>query len=146
MPVEQTLALIKPDAVAAGHYGKILDRIAQSDLTIKAIKFKHLSMAEVKGIYRVHAGRFFFPRLTEFVSSGPLFALILEGENAIDTWRLQNEYGYWTARIKDSFRFDSVRRIAHERLAVLDSLIDSLSTHHNGEDLHQALANAKLQT
>lgn len=87
MPVEQTLALIKPDAVAAGHYGKILDTIAHSPLTLKAITYKHLSMKEAQSFYHVHAGRFFFPRLTEFVSSGPLFALILEGENAIDTWR-----------------------------------------------------------
>ena len=87
MALETTLALIKPDAVMAGNYGKILDRIAQSSLTIKAITYKHLTIEQVRQLYRIHAGRFFFPRLTEFVSAGPLFALILEGEDAIATWR-----------------------------------------------------------
>ena len=87
MSIEQTLALIKPDAVAAENYGKILDRIAQSSLTLKAIKFRHLTLSEVQNFYQDHQGRFFFPRLTEFVSSGPLFALILEGDNALDIWR-----------------------------------------------------------
>lgn len=66
--------------------------------------------------------------------------------DAIETWRLQNEYGYWTARIKDSFRFDSVRQIAHERLVVLDRLIESLSAHHTGKDLRQVLADSKRHT
>ena len=87
MALEQTLALIKPDAVAANNYGKIIAKIVEADLTIKAICRKHLSDDEVALFYGEHQGKFFFDELTQFVSSGPLFALVLEGENAIKTWR-----------------------------------------------------------
>jgi hypothetical protein len=62
----------------------------------------------------------------------------LEGKGpqaAIDTWETQRQYGYWTARINDSFRFETVKRIAYERLAVYDKMIDQLRRHNQGEDL-----------
>lgn len=61
---------------------------------------------------------------------------------AIETCHAQRQYGYWTARINDSLRFDAVKRIAHERLAVFDRMIQSLTTHHKGEDIIEAVLEA----
>lgn len=58
---------------------------------------------------------------------------------AIETWDTQKQYGYWTARINDSFRFEAVRRIARERLLVWDGMIEQLRAHHRGDDLRAAL-------
>lgn len=66
----------------------------------------------------------------------------LEGKGvvaAIETWATQKQYGYWTARINDSFRFDSVRRMAQERLRVLDRLFRDLKAHHQGDDVAEWL-------
>ena len=68
---------------------------------------------------------------------------VIEGkglEAAIETWKTQERYGYWTARIKDSFRFESVKRIAHLRVQVFDGMIRELSRHHRGEDLADGAA------
>jgi HD superfamily phosphodiesterase len=66
----------------------------------------------------------------------------LEGKGlaaAIETWATQKQYGYWTARINDAFRFDSVRRVAQERLKILDRMMRELRAHHTAEDLMEAL-------
>jgi len=54
---------------------------------------------------------------------------------AIDTWQAQKQYGYWSARIKDSLRFPAVKRIAQERLEVFDQMIRQLAAHHRGADI-----------
>jgi hypothetical protein len=60
-------------------------------------------------------------------------------EAAIETWEAQKQYGYWTARINDSLRFEAVKRIAQERLAVFDRAIKRLTAHHRGEDISTAV-------
>ncbi len=87
MALEQTFALIKPDAVAANNYGKILDMIAQSSLELVAIKKLQLSKADAEVFYGVHSDKPFFGELVDFIISGPLFALALEGDDAVKTWR-----------------------------------------------------------
>lgn len=85
--MERTLAIIKPDAVAAGHAGKIIDRIIEEGFTIRAMKLTALTRAEAEGFYAVHRERPFFGELTEFMSSGPCVPLALEREDAVAHWR-----------------------------------------------------------
>lgn len=85
--MEQTLAIVKPDAVARRLTGQILAAIEERGLRIAALKMIHLSRAQAEGFYAVHRGRPFFDSLTAFMSSGPAVALVLEGEGAIARWR-----------------------------------------------------------
>src|SRR5213593_2711206 len=85
--VEETLAIIKPDGVARNLSGRIIQRIEQSGLRIKALKMRHISKKEAEGFYAVHKERPFFDSLTSFMSEGPVVLMILSGENAIQIWR-----------------------------------------------------------
>jgi nucleoside-diphosphate kinase len=83
MAVEQTLSIIKPDAVKKNVIGQILARFEAAGLRIVAVRMLHLSRAEAEGFYAVHRGRPFFAALVEFMTSGPVLVQVLEGENAI---------------------------------------------------------------
>ncbi|HEX8384676.1 MAG TPA: nucleoside-diphosphate kinase [Rubricoccaceae bacterium] len=85
--MERTLAIIKPDAVAAGHAGKILDRILAEGFAVRAMKLVQLTATEAEGFYAVHAERPFFGELTAFMASGPCVPLVLEREDAVAHWR-----------------------------------------------------------
>lgn len=87
MAKERTLALIKPDAVADKLEGEILSMICKTHLSVVAIKKVQLTEAEAALFYAVHEDKPFFGDLTSFISSGPLFAAALEGEDAVTTWR-----------------------------------------------------------
>lgn len=69
------------------HYGEIIYRITQAGFAIKAMKMIRLSRSDAQRFYAVHQGKEFFDRLTEFISSGPVVALVLEKENAIENFR-----------------------------------------------------------
>ncbi len=81
--MEQTLSIIKPDAVAKNVVGKILDRFETAGLRIAATKKIQLSRAEAEAFYAVHSERPFFGELVEFMISGPVVVSVLEGENAM---------------------------------------------------------------
>jgi len=83
MAVEQTLSIIKPDAVKKGVIGKILDRFESNGLRIAATKKVQLSKADAEAFYAVHKDRPFFGELVEFMISGPVVVSVLEGENAV---------------------------------------------------------------
>lgn len=83
MAVEQTLSIIKPDAVAKNVIGKIYSRFEDNGLKIAQAKMAHLSEDEAKAFYAVHAERPFYKDLVSFISSGPVMIQVLEGENAI---------------------------------------------------------------
>jgi nucleoside-diphosphate kinase len=83
MAWEQTLSLIKPDGVARGLIGEVIGRFEKHGLKIRAMKMVHLTKTQAQAFYAVHRERPFYDSLTTFMSSGPIVALILEGENAI---------------------------------------------------------------
>jgi nucleoside-diphosphate kinase len=85
--MERTLAIIKPDAVAAGHTGAIIARIEQAGFQIRAMRLLRLSQLEAEGFYAVHRDKPFFGQLTAFMASGPAVVLALEAPDAIRTWR-----------------------------------------------------------
>src|SRR6266849_1929929 len=83
----QTFAIIKPDAVAAGNTGKIVDRIIGGGFRIRAMKMIHQTRKQAEGFYEVHRGKPFFAGLTEFMSSAPCIVMVLEKEDAVKAWR-----------------------------------------------------------
>ncbi|MEN2992253.1 MAG: nucleoside-diphosphate kinase [Bacteroidia bacterium] len=85
--VERTLGLIKPDAIAAGHVGKILDRIIQTGFRIVALRMVYLTRAQAEAFYAVHRSRPFFEDLVQFMTSGPVIAFVLEKEDAVAHYR-----------------------------------------------------------
>jgi nucleoside-diphosphate kinase len=84
---EQTLAIIKPDAVKKKIIGKIIERIEDEGFEIRNMKLVHLSKEEAKGFYIVHKDKKFYDSLTDFMSSGEIVVMLLERENAIAHWR-----------------------------------------------------------
>ena len=87
MPVERTLTIVKPDAMERGLLGEILKRIHDTKLRIIAIKSLRLTKTQAEGFYAVHRDKSFFASLTDFMSSGKVVVMVLEGENAIARWR-----------------------------------------------------------
>ena len=83
MPLETTLSIIKPDAVAANVIGAIISRFEQANLKIAAAKMMHLTREQAEQFYAVHSERPFFNDLVAFMTSGPVMIQALEGENAI---------------------------------------------------------------
>ena len=80
---QRTFSIIKPDAVRKGSTGAILAEIEKAGFKIVAIKKLSISKTQAEGFYAVHKGRPFFDGLTDFMSSGPIFPMVLEKENAI---------------------------------------------------------------
>jgi len=85
--MEKTLGIIKPDAVKADNSGKIIDIIESSGLKIVAMKKISLSKEQAKQFYEVHKDKPFYESLTEFMSSGKIIPMVIEGENAIAKYR-----------------------------------------------------------
>ena len=83
MATEQTLSIIKPDAVAKNVIGKIYTRFEENGLKIVQAKMAHLSKEEAEGFYAVHKERPFFNDLVTFMTSGPVMIQALEGDNAV---------------------------------------------------------------
>ena len=83
MTMEQTLSIIKPDAVAKNVIGEIYTRFEKADLKIIKAMMVHLSKEEAEGFYAVHKERPFFNDLVAFMISGPVMIQALEGDNAV---------------------------------------------------------------
>jgi nucleoside-diphosphate kinase len=81
--LQRTFSIIKPDAVRKGHTGAVLAMIEAAGFGLVAIKRLSISKQQAAGFYAVHAQRPFFDSLTTFMSSGPIFVMVLEKENAI---------------------------------------------------------------
>jgi nucleoside-diphosphate kinase len=83
MPVERTLTIIKPDAVAKNAVGQIIARFEQNGLKVLAARLIHLTPAQAGGFYVVHKERPFYASLCAFMTQGPCMPIVLEGDNAI---------------------------------------------------------------
>jgi nucleoside-diphosphate kinase len=79
--------MIKPDAVASGKLGKVIDATLQAGFTIKAGRLTLITKAQAQAFYAVHKERPFYAELVDFMSSGPTFVMALEKENAVQAWR-----------------------------------------------------------
>lgn len=87
MGSNRTLAIIKPDAIRARAMGKIIDRILEAGLEIRAARLLRLTKARADEFYAIHRGKPFFDELTTFMSSGPCFPMALEREEAVEVFR-----------------------------------------------------------
>ena len=87
MAVEQTFAMVKPDGVRRGLTGTIIARLEAKGFTIKAMKLMRISRELAERHYGEHQGKPFFEGLVSFITSGPVVAMVVEGENAILEWR-----------------------------------------------------------
>jgi nucleoside-diphosphate kinase len=85
--LERTLAIIKPDAVAAGQAGDILSIICQNGFKVVGMRMTRLRKEQAEGFYAVHRERPFFPSLVTFMTEGPMILMALEREDAIKKWR-----------------------------------------------------------
>jgi nucleoside-diphosphate kinase len=83
MAIEKTFSIVKPNAVAKNSIGKIMDRFESRGLRIAAAKFTRLSKEKAEGFYIEHKERPFFGSLVNFMTSGPVLLMVLEGENAV---------------------------------------------------------------
>jgi len=85
--MERTFGIIKPDAVTRNITGKIISKIEENGFTIIAMKKLWLTKKQAGGFYAVHKDKPFFQSLTDYMSSGPCIAMVLEKDNAIAAWR-----------------------------------------------------------
>jgi nucleoside-diphosphate kinase len=83
MAVEKTFSIIKPNSVTKNNIGKIIDRFETRGLRVSAAKFTRLSKEKAEGFYIEHKERPFFGSLVNFMTSGPVLLMVLEGENAV---------------------------------------------------------------
>ncbi|HDD43487.1 MAG TPA: nucleoside-diphosphate kinase, partial [Candidatus Desulfofervidus auxilii] len=85
--MERTLVLIKPDGVERNLIGEIIKRFETAGFKIIGLKMLHLNKKKAEAFYAVHRGKPFFEELTEYMSSGPIVAMVLEGKNAVSKVR-----------------------------------------------------------
>jgi nucleoside-diphosphate kinase len=88
MKGNRTFTMIKPSAVQNGHSGKILNMFIEGGFRIIAMKYTRLDKLQAGAFYEVHKERPFYKDLVDFMSSGPIFAAILEKENAVEDFRM----------------------------------------------------------
>ncbi|WP_134324636.1 nucleoside-diphosphate kinase [Cumulibacter soli] len=87
MVIERTLILVKPDGVAKQVVGEVISRIERKGLTLVAMELRTLDKQTAATHYAEHEGKPFYPDLMQFITSGPLVAIVAEGENAVAAFR-----------------------------------------------------------
>jgi nucleoside-diphosphate kinase len=87
MSLERTFAMVKPDAVASGHAGDILNVIRDNGFRIVGLKLRRITKPEAEAFYAVHKERPFYGSLVTFMTEGPVLAMVLEREDAVAKWR-----------------------------------------------------------
>ncbi len=115
--MERTLSIIKPDGVSRGLKGDVIKRFEQNGLKIVAMKMIQMTKAQAEGFYAVHKERPFFTSLTDFMVSGPVVVMVLEGENVIAKNReLMGATNYKEAdsgTIRADFATDIEKNVVH---------------------------------
>ena len=115
--MERTLSIIKPDGVARGIIGEVIQRLESNKLKIVAMKMLKMNKNQAEGFYAVHEARPFFDSLTYFMSSGPIVVMVLEGENAIAKYRdIMGATDYKEAAegtIRKDFATDIEKNVVH---------------------------------
>jgi nucleoside-diphosphate kinase len=115
--MERTLSIIKPDGVARGIIGEVIKRLEINNLKIVAMKMLKMDIALAQGFYAVHKERPFFDSLTDFMTSGPVVVMVLEGENAITKYReIMGATDYREAAegtIRKDFATDIEKNVVH---------------------------------
>ncbi|MDM7274906.1 MAG: nucleoside-diphosphate kinase [Thermoprotei archaeon] len=87
MPVERTLIVVKPDGVRRGLVGEVISRLERKGLRIRALKMLWMSREQAEEFYSVHKGKPFYDELVKFTQSGPVVAVVVEGDSAISVVR-----------------------------------------------------------
>lgn len=115
--MERTLSIIKPDGVQKNVIGEVIKRFETNGIKIAAMKMVHLTMDQARGFYAVHKERPFFGSLTEFMSSGPIVVMVLEGVDVISKNRkLMGATNYKDAEegtIRKDFATDIEKNVVH---------------------------------
>ncbi|MFW6297439.1 MAG: nucleoside-diphosphate kinase [Desulfosalsimonas sp.] len=115
--METTLSLIKPDGVARGLVGEVIKRFEENNIRIAAMKMLKMSRQQAEGFYAVHKDKPFFNSLTDFMSSGPIVAMVLEGDGVIEKNRkLMGATNYKEAEqgtIRHDFATDIEKNVVH---------------------------------
>ncbi len=115
--MERTLSIIKPDGVGRKLIGEVIKRLEENDLNIIAMKMIQMTRPQAEGFYAVHRERPFFKSLTDFMSSGPVVVMVLEGENVIERYRtLMGATNYKEAAegtIRKAFATDIEKNVVH---------------------------------
>jgi len=114
---ERTLSIIKPDGVSKDLIGSVISRLEEEGLKIVAMKMIKMTKDEAKGFYKVHEGKPFYERVTDFMSSGPCVVMILEAEDGIRRYRkLMGATNYKEAEegtIRRDFATDIEKNVVH---------------------------------
>ena len=115
--MERTLSIVKPDGVQRGIIGEVIRRLENNNISIIAMKMLKMTKAQAEGFYAVHRERPFFDSLTDFMSSGPVVVMVLEGEQVIAKYReLMGATNYKEAAdgtIRRDFATDIEKNIVH---------------------------------
>jgi len=114
---ERTLSIIKPDGVSRNLIGAVIKRLEEEGLNIAAAKMIKMNKEQAKGFYKVHEGKPFYESVTDFMSSGPLVVMVLEGEDVIEKYRkLMGATNYEQAEegtIRREFATDIEKNVVH---------------------------------
>lgn len=115
--MQRTLVLVKPDAVRRGLAGEIISRLERKDLKIIALKMLQMDQVLAERHYGIHKKKPFFPLLVDFITSGPIIAAVIEGNNAVEaTRRIMGETDPIKAAagtIRGDFGLDITQNLVH---------------------------------
>jgi nucleoside-diphosphate kinase len=137
--MEQTLAIIKPDAVSAGLMGEIIRRLENEHIRIAAMRMEKLDQRRAEGFYYVHRTKPFFASLIKYMTSGPVLIMILQGAEIIKRWRdlmgTTNPAQAGRGTIRGDFGSDIERNVVHGSDSA-DSAVYEINYFFKGSEIY----------